>query len=396
MRRLNTSFTPESASMSPVYYLFITQLCNFSVVTLMVISSTLIGYDISPDSSLATLPLTAQVIAYAVAIIPVTRAMDRYGRRLVMLASLSLGVLSLIILGFAAFSANFWAFTTASALLGLALAHTPQFRFVAIEGVSDDKATRALTMIMLAGVGAAFLGPEVAVYSQQLTEGAWHGPFIGAAMLLAISFALIAAYLPSSNVVNRSTIVQKHEKLAWSKSLFIVLTAGALGGGIMTFVMTATPITMHHDLGFSLSDTKWVIQSHIVAMFAPSLLTTFILRALDVRQMMLLGVMALSGCIAIALNHNHFQSFWLALVLLGIGWNFLFVGSTLLLPKVANKNEQLRAQGLLDGSAATLQAAGTIGAGALLTVIGWEGILWACAGMTLFLFGAIKAFRIAT
>ncbi|NVK10846.1 MAG: MFS transporter [Gammaproteobacteria bacterium] len=361
----------------------------------MVISSSLIGYEIAPDNSLATLPLTVQVIAYAASIIPVTHMMNRYGRRLVILTSLGLGVLSLISLGFAAFNTNFWLFTAASGLLGIALAHTPQFRFVAIEGVRDDKASQALTMIMLAGVGAAFLGPEVAVSAQRLSEGQWYGPFIGAAFLLIISFVLIATCLPRTHANHEAPLARKPSKLTWSKSLTIVLTAGALGGGIMTFIMTATPITMHHDLGFSLSDTKWVIQSHIVAMFAPSLLTTFILRTLNIRQMMLLGVMALAGCIAIALNHNHFQSFWIALVLLGIGWNFLFVGSTLLLPKVALSHEQLRAQGLLDGSAASLQAAGTIGAGALLSIIGWEGILWTCAGMTLFLFGAIKAFRIS-
>ena len=359
--------------MRHISYLVIAQLLSFSVVTMMVVASSLVGLELSPLPELATLPLSLQVAAFAAALIPATRYMQRYGRRIVMLAMNTCASVSLMCCIAAVLSQSFVLFCVGSALLGASLAYIQQLRFVAIESVTESQQSVALSWIMMAGIGAAFLGPELTTIGQLITELNWIGSYGLGVVCLVLTFLLLFRYLPATAVSNSPN--EQIAKSTVNPALVVVLCAGALGGALMTLIMTATPITMHHHNGFDLESTTRVIQWHIVAMFAPSLLTSRLLKIISIRQMMGIGALIIAVCAYIGFYAADYSQFVISLVLLGIGWNFLFMGSTLLLPTLSPSNEKLRFQGYLDGSAATLQAIGTLTAGALLHFAGWTSIL---------------------
>ncbi|WP_298636257.1 MFS transporter [uncultured Umboniibacter sp.] len=359
--------------MRQISYLVVAQLLSFSVVTMMVVASSLVGLALSPLPELATLPLSLQVAAFAAALIPATRFMQRFGRRRVMLVMNMAASLSLVLCIVAVLSQSFILFCLGSGLLGGSLAYIQQLRFVAIEAVTDPQQSVALSWIMMAGIGAAFLGPELTTLGQLITQTNWIGSYSLGVVCLVLTFLLLHRYLPTT--VPCSSDSKEAAKSKVRPALIVVLCAGALGGALMTLIMTATPITMHHHNGFDLESTTRVIQWHIVAMFAPSLLTSRLLKIISIRQMMGLGALIIAVCAYIGFYAADYSQFVLSLVLLGVGWNFLFMGSTLLLPTLSPGNEKLRFQGYLDGSAATLQAIGTLTAGALLHFAGWTSIL---------------------
>jgi MFS transporter len=161
-------------------------------------------------------------------------------------------------------------------------------------------------------------------------------------------------------------------------TLLLAVTSGAIAYIIMSFVMTATPISMHIHHGHSLEDTKWVIQSHIAAMFLPSLLTAWLFKALSIRGLMIAGLLCYGATIVIGLLDVTVLGFWGQLVMLGIGWNFLFVSGTALLPTTYREGEQYRAQALNDSVVFTSQAIASLSAGFAISVLNWQTILLLC------------------
>jgi hypothetical protein len=147
---------------------------------------------------------------------------------------------------------------------------------------------------------------------------------------------------------------------------------------VMSFVMTGTPISMHHIYGHSLVDTKWVIQSHIAAMFLPSLITPLLFRLLDIRGMMAAGLACYCATIGIGYYHISVNGFWMQLVLLGVGWNFLFVAGTALLPRAYKKQDRFKGQAINDLSIFTCQALAALSAGWALGLINWQQMLMLC------------------
>jgi len=147
---------------------------------------------------------------------------------------------------------------------------------------------------------------------------------------------------------------------------------------VMSFIMTATPISMHLHMGHSLEDTKWVIQSHIAAMFLPSLLTVWLFKALSIRGLMIAGLGCFSVTIAIGLVDASVMGYWGQLVMLGIGWNFLFISGTSLLPTTYRPGEQYRAQALNDSVVFSTQAVAALSAGWAITAISWHSLLLLC------------------
>jgi MFS family permease len=161
-------------------------------------------------------------------------------------------------------------------------------------------------------------------------------------------------------------------------SLALAVASGAVAYVIMSFIMTATPISMHLHHGHSMADTKWVIQSHIAAMFLPSLLTAWLFRLLTIRGLMLAGLSAYAAMIVIGILDVTVLGFWGQLVLLGIGWNFMFVAGTALLPTTYRPGEQYRAQALNDTVVFSTQAIASLSAGWAVSVMSWQALLLAC------------------
>ena len=242
-----------------------------------------------------------------------------------------------------------------------------------MESVGIEGRTTAASMFMGSGIIAAFVGPEIALIGKDLFVTAYQGSFLMAAMCIVISAAMLTFYKPESIPIAPEVKPKiAANQLFLNPTFCLALASGAVAYIVMSFIMTGTPLSMHEVHGHSLVDTKWVIQSHIAAMFLPSFFAPVLARYAGLRGMMLLGL--ISYCIAITIGHsdNSTQGFWMQLVLLGVGWNFLFTAGTTLLPSTHQEEDRFKAQSINDLTVFSFQAIAALSAGWALQLIGWQ------------------------
>jgi len=246
--------------------------------------------------------------------------------------------------------------------------------------VSIEQGPTAVSIIMCAGIVAAFVGPGLAVIGRHSSAVEYQGSFWLAGACL-FSGALVLAIFYRAAPTRLSTHDDKPRalgKILSNPTLLLAVASGATAYMVMSLVMTATPITMHIHHGYSLEDTKWVIQSHVAAMFLPSLATIWLFRLFSIRGLMLAGLCCFGTTIAIGLVDASVMGFWGQLVLLGIGWNFLFVSGTALLPSTHLPGEHIRAQAFNDAIIFSTQAIAALSAGWAVTLISWQSLLLLC------------------
>jgi len=356
--------------------LTICQALMTSCASLVVFSGSLVGNLLAPNEKLSTLPIALLTIGTAVSTVPVSLLMQRFGRKTIFL-TVSLGGI-----GFAALAVwgiliqSFVFFCVSVFLLGVVIAAVQQFRFAAMESVSVDLIPKAASQVLLGGIVAAFIGPEVALRGKDLLNQEYAGSFVLLAVLFLISFVLLNWY--QNTVIKKDETDEKQRPLSViaRQPVFWVAVLGAVVGySVMSFIMTATPISMHIMSGHSLESTKWVIQSHIMAMFLPSLITAWVIKTLGISRMMLIGIAAFAICLILAYSGVEFHHYWGALILLGIGWNFLFIGGTTLLPSAYNAGERFKVQALNEFMVFGIQAIAAISAGWVLFQLGWQNLL---------------------
>lgn len=346
---------------------------------MMMLIGSIIGTELATDPQWATLPIALMVIGTAMGVLPASRGMARLGRKLTFFVSLGLGIIACGLAGQALAWQSFPLFCLSAALLGGTNAALQQIRFAAMECVPLDKGPTAASIIMCAGIIAAFLGPELALLGRHLSSVEYRGSFWLAIGCMAAGGLLLCFYRPGE------PFGQEHHgqprpwrELLANPTLLMAVTSGAIAYIVMSFVMTATPISMHVHHGHSLEDTKWVIQSHIAAMFLPSLLTAWLFKAFSIRGLMIAGLVCYGATIAIGLVDVTVIGFWGQLVMLGIGWNFLFISGTALLPTTYRPGEQYRTQALNDSVVFSTQAVAALSAGWAITVMEWQTILLLC------------------
>jgi MFS family permease len=350
-----------------------------SGVPMMMLIGSIIGAQLAPARQWATLPIAMMVIGTASAVVPATRCMQRLGRKRAFGLFIALGAGACALLGQALALDSFVLFCVGAMGLGAAAAALQQIRFAAMECVALPDAPTAASIIMCAGIVAAFVGPELALAGQHLTSVDYQGSFwLGAASLVAAG-CLLMLYTPARRPAARSTAAGRTAMaLLRSPVMLLAIIAGASAFMVMSFVMTATPISMHFHHGHSMEDTKWVLQWHIAAMFLPSLFTPWLFRLIGIRGLMLAGLVCYSATIVIGLTDASVMGFWGQLVLLGVGWNFLFVSGTALLPTAYEEGEQFRAQALNDSVIFTSQAIASLSAGWAISTVSWQAILLLC------------------
>jgi MFS family permease len=274
---------------------------------------------------------------------------------------------------------SFSLFCVTAFILGFCNAALLQTRFAAMESVALEHGTTAASMVLAGGIIAAFVGPELAVIGRQLTDIDFQGSFALAALCTLFAALLLSLYRPAAVSIdsNRTTETSILSLLS-NPSLCLAVASGAIAYVVMSFVMTGTPISMHHFHGHSLVDTKWVLQSHIAAMFVPSFIAPVLFKHLKIRGMMLAGLICYCGTIVIGFGDTSVSGFWLQLVLLGIGWNFLFVSGTALLPLTHSDKDRFKAQAINDSMVFTLQAVAALSAGWAINLLSWQQLLIGC------------------
>ena len=357
---------------------FLAQLIFVSGSVLIVTLGGIVGSAMAPDPALATLPVSLMVVGTALATVPAALLMQRIGRRLGFAIGAGIAVTGALLAALGLQRDSFALFTGAVGLIGATLAFSAQFRFAAAETVAPEKAGWAISIILLASIGGALLGPELAARSPQWTpERPYQGALLALALLYGVSMCLLLGTRNQApTAAAQETGGRRPLKQMVAQPAFLVaVLAGVVGQGAMVFVMTATPIAMHVVDGHSVQATARVIQAHVVAMYLPSLVSATLINRFGAHRLMMAGVLAMAATVAFGLAGREVPHYWWALVVLGAGWNFLFVGGTTALVASYRPEERFRAQAVNDFSIFGASALASLFAGALLHRFGWQPLL---------------------
>lgn len=332
----------------------------------------IVGQSLAPTPLLATLPITALVMGLAAAAVPVALLVRRVGRRAAYMVGAAVSMGGALLAARATTAGSFALFCTATFVMGAAAACVQQYRFAAAESVAARHTGRAVSLVLVGGIMAGVLGPEIARRGRHWFGGEFTGAFVLVAIVQAVAMALLAALRMPTVTAASSAGPQPSFGSFFARRPFVVaVVAAATASAIMSYLMTATPISMHVHDAHSIDDAAFVIQSHVVAMFAPSLVTGSLVDRLGVSRMMIAGTFALGAAVAAGASGHSVTAYWTALVLLGLGWNLLFIGATVLLTQTLQPAERFRGQGLNDFTVFSSQAVASLASGAVLHRFGW-------------------------
>lgn len=364
-----------------VYLLVISYALMNAGGALMIFIASLIAASMAPTSDQATLPVALMIIGVASGTLPLGKLQALMGRKRTFLIFATLGIVASALAALAVLQAHFLLFCGSAYALGFAMASAQQYRFAVIEYVDHHHIATATSTLLFGGLFSAFIGPEIALAGQLLLTAEFAGSFILLGLLFAICLILIILTHDSPKTLNTLEInpTQKASNgftlIKHSKLLKLSLFSSISGFVVMSFIMTATPLTMHEHLGHSLNDTKWVIQSHIIAMYLPSLVSGWLINRLGYKRILLAGCGCYLIAIFIGFINTAFIHFWLALVLLGVGWNFLFISGTALLAYGHSKDDRFAVQSSNDFIIFSCQASAALSSGWFLYHGQWQGVL---------------------
>jgi len=331
-----------------VWVLTLAQAMIMCVNSVIVFAGGLVGTQLAPNPALSTLPVAATVVGTALSTVPLGVLMKKWGRK----RTFTISLFASIIVAFASTATialdSFFGFTLTTLLFGFTSATVMQFRFAAMECVPKDQIPKAASTVLLGGIVAAFIGPEAALLGKDLLAAEYAGSFLPLAGLFTLGIVTIQFYYPPIINITQGATTKLKTLDVFKRPIFLIAVLSSLVGySIMTFVMTATPVSMHIIDGHSLSNTKWVIQSHIMAMFLPSLITSRVIVNLGMKRTMQLGLILYVLCIFVGTLGHGVWNYWLALILLGVGWNFLFISGTALLPQSYAEQERFKVQTIM-------------------------------------------------
>ena len=362
----------------PVWRLMFAYALMMGGAALTVLLAGIIGTEFAPSPALATLPIALAVIGVAASTLPTGKLQERFGRRKVFLGYGLLAFISALVAAASLVYESFAGYCLAGFIMGWAAAAGHQYRFAALELVPPEQAARATSVLLLGGILGAFIGPEMAVRGRYLLETEYAGSYLLLAGGYLLGMVIISFYHEKS-----ISHEEDHKdgrgmrEILHNPVILLAICTAAMAYGLMSFLMVATPISMHHHAGHSLEATKWVIQSHIAGMYLPSLFFAPLLERLGFKTMLWLGTAFMGVTLAIALAGTAFINYWLSLALLGFGWNFLFLTATNLLTHGHRRSERFRVQSFNDFMTFSVQAVVTLASGWFLYMLGWQGLLWA-------------------
>ncbi len=364
----------------------------FMTGTSMVITVTaLAGASCAPVPSLATLPLSLQFVATMATTFPASYIMRHFGRRTGFIIGSLCGGLGGIVCVVALLGGNFILFCIGSALIGVLSGFAIYYRFAAADCADEENRPRAISLVMAGGVIAAFSGPNLARFTADMIPGvAFAGSFAAiAALQLGTLLFLSFIDIPRLTAAERKDQGRPLGVILRQPAALVAILGGVAGYSAMTLVMTATPLSVLGH-GFLFKDAAFVIQWHVLAMFAPSFVTGSIVKRIGVVPVIALGALFILICVAINLQGTGMAHYVAALVALGLGWNFMFVGGTALLTSVIAKPEQAKVQGLNDFLVFSFVALASLSSGAIFQSLGWDAVnLGAVPGVALALAAAL-------
>ena len=335
---------------------------------ILVLLGGLIGAQIAPSANLMTMPLAFMIIGTAATTAPASMFMARVGRKIGFLFGSGLAVFASLLAALGVYQQSFAVFCLAAFLIGSYLAFLQQYRFAVAESVAPDAVPKSLSILMLAGIVAALLGPEVGRrFSSVDGLPDFVGSFLGLAVMMAMSFFILLLFFRDTEIqADTSAGDERPLGLVLRQPTVILAIASAVVGyTIMSLIMTATPVSMHELDQHSLDATTWVVQSHILAMYIPSFFSGFLITRFGVLRIIQCGFLLMLICVVVGWGRPELMHYFGSMVLLGVGWNFLFLGGTTLLTQSYRMSERFKVQATNDFIIFGLQAVGSLGAGML-------------------------------
>ncbi len=331
----------------------------------------LVGLSLAPLGWMATLPVMGYVVGSALSTGLVARTQRQLGRKRSFQLGLVVALLSALLCTYAAATRNFWLLCFATVVAGFYNANAGLYRFAAAELAAPTAREKAVSLVMAGGLLGAVIGPNLAARTRDLFAVPFAGAYLSLAVvallaLLALSFLEFAPPPPKGEPLRGRPLAT-----IMAQPIFIVAAAsGALSYGVMNLLMAATPIAMQ-QCRLPFSDAALVLEWHVIGMFAPGFFTGSLIKRVGALPVMGVGVVLMLACISIALSGVELQQFLGALFLLGVGWNFLFTGSTALSLSAYTADEKDRAQGALNFFVFATLAVSSLASGVLVTTQGW-------------------------
>lgn len=332
----------------------------------------LVGFSLAPYGWLATLPVMGYVVGGALCTAPVAWTQKRFGRKTSFMLGLVVAMASALLCAFAVYIENFWLLCVATMVAGYYSANGQLYRFASVELALPEAREKAVSMVMAGGLLGAVLGPNLASHARDwlLT------PFAGAYLALMV-VALIAMLLllciqfPPPSARTSASLGRPMSLIVRQPAFIVAAGVGALSYGVMNLLMAATPLAMHQH-GMPFSDAAFVLEWHVIGMFAPGFFTGSLIKRWGCLPVMAGGAVLNLICIVIALSGTDLYYFTLSSFLLGVGWNFLFVGATTLSLSTYSAEEKDRAQGVMNFCVFAVMALTSLTSGMLVTMKGWS------------------------
>jgi len=347
----------------------------FQTVSVMVITlSGIVGWMLATDKSLATLPIALMMVAAAVTMIPASLLMQRYGRKAGFLLGATLGGAGGLLAAVAIWLDNFALFVAANMLVGSYQAFAQYYRFAAADAASVEFRSRAISWVIAGGVFAAVAGPNLVRFTQNVGTVPSALTYLSMVALSILAILLLSRLALPSESASEVKGEARALPAIMKQPIFLTALAGStIGSAVMLLVMTATPLAMQ-ICGQPIGAAATVIQWHVLGMFAPSFFTGNLIRRFGVLTIMTTGVVLLLGHVAIALSGIEYLHFLSGLILLGVGWNFLFVGGTTLLTEAYRPSERAKVQAAHDFLMYIAISIATFSSGSLLSAFGWHAV----------------------
>ncbi|NNM73305.1 MFS transporter [Enterovirga aerilata] len=341
----------------------------------------LVGQAIAPDPAYATLPVSLLQLGIASGTIPAALVMRRLGRRGGYFVGTTIGVVAGSVAAAGAAYGSFGLFCLGTFLAGFYSAYVQSYRFAATDAASPGFRARAIAWVMAGGVVAGIVGPQTVIWTRDLVpHSPFAGGFLGQAVLALLSFGVVALLRPTPVAAASPTAGAAAGRplgVIFAQPRFLLaVVAGLVSYGLMSFVMTAAPLAMVVECGHSLGSATLGIQWHILAMYGPSFFTAGLIGRFGRERVVIAGLVLIAAASAVALGGTSVPHFWTALVLLGIGWNFGFIGATALVAECCRPEERTRTQAMNDFLVFGCVAVASFSSGTLVTAGGWTLLNW--------------------
>lgn len=337
----------------------------------------LAGLALAPYAGLATLPVTCWVVGGALTTMSASQYMKRVGRKTGLMHGCAIGIIGSLMCAAAAWNDSFWMLCFGALVFGGYNAFGQYYRFVAAEVAPPDFRATAVSLVMAGGLVGGIVGPTTSRVTVDLLSHKFAGAYLALIVFILVTLALLSRIrVPEAVAGEQAASGRPLSEIARQPKYIVAVVCGAIGYGVMNFLMTSTPIAMG-VCGHPYGDAAMVISSHVIGMFAPSFFTGSLIKRFGQVPVMLAGGLLNLASIGVALSGVSVASFWVSLVLLGVGWNFLYIGATTMLTETYRPEERARAQGANEFAIFAMMAMSSLSSGLIVTNAGWDKLNYA-------------------